>query len=195
MNKKFTSISLMIFIISVIFILGFKFILGDKVLYNNAIDFDNGEPIIKYSGFEEDENIYKIRVSIKNNSDYYASFNNINLQFSYNTRNKSGYSSNNAVPIFNGYDNTEKEYLLNFKPGDKRTFSSYFGPNEEREYVFEISKGLKFDEQIFDTNSMTISYSIQYFNYRINRNTVIGSAFSRSGAKHIDASLEPFIIE
>ena len=77
MNKKFILVSLSIFVLSFVFILGFKFILGDKVLYEDAVIFAQGQPIIKYVGFEEDENVYKIKISIKNSTDYYASFNNI----------------------------------------------------------------------------------------------------------------------
>ena len=186
MNKKFISICLSIFTISLIFIIGFKFILGDKILYNDSMNYDEGKPIIKYTGFEEDENIYKIKVSIKNNTDYYASFNNMSLNFSGNSQ---------GQPTFSGYDNAERKALLDYKEGDKHTFSFYFSPDEEREYVFEISKGLSFNEEVFDTNRMTILYNAQYFKYRINKNTVVGSAFSSSGVEVIDNSLEPFTIE
>lgn len=191
MNKKFILVSLSIFILSLGFILGFKFILGDKVLYSNSMNYDQGKPVIKYVGFEEDENIYKIKVSIKNNSEYYASFYDINLQFS----NRSSVYLGNASPIFKGYDNTEREYLLNFEPGDKDTFSSYFAPNEEREYVFEISKGLSFGKEVFDTNRMTISYNAQYFKYRFGSKTVVSNVFSRSSVEFIDNSKDPYTIE
>ncbi|WP_322388413.1 hypothetical protein, partial [Clostridium perfringens] len=154
-------VSISIFLFGFIFILGFKLILGDKLLYVNSTEeaFSSEGPIIKYSGYEEDENTYKIKVNIKNNSKYYASLNNIDLLFSHNTKDKSGHSSNAATPVFKGYDNTERKYLLNFKPGvEENTFSPYLAPNEEREYVFEISKGLKFDKEVFDTNRMAISY-------------------------------------
>lgn len=79
--------------------------------------------------------------------------------------------------------------------GDKYTFSHYFEPKEEREYVFEISKGLSFNNEVFDTNRMTILYNAQYFKYSINRNTVVGSAFSSSSVEFIDNSLDPFTID
>lgn len=186
MNKKFISICLSIFTLSLVFILGFKFILGNKILYNDTVNFDEGKPVIKYTGFEEDENIYKIKVSIKNSTDYYASFNNISLNFSGNSQ---------GQPTFSGYDNDERKALLDYKEGDKYTFSHYFEPKEEREYVFEISKGLSFNNEVFDTNRMTILYNAQYFKYSINRNTVVGSAFSSSGVEFIDNSLEQFTIE
>jgi len=186
MNKKFILVSLNIFILSLIFILGFKFILDDKVLYKDSMNYDQSDPTIKYVGFEEDENVYKIKVSIKNNTEYYASFNNITLNFSGNSQ---------GQPTFSGYDNDERKALLDYKEGDKHDFSFYFGPNEEREYVFEISKGLKFDKEVFDTNRMTISYNVQYFKYRINKSTVAGNAFSSSSVKFIDNSIDPYTIE
>ena len=183
MNKKFILVSLSIFILSFVFILGFKFILGDKVLYEDAVIFAQGQPIIKYVGFEEDENVYKIKISIKNSTDYYASFNNITLTLSGNSQ---------GEPIFNGYDNNERKALLDYKEGDKYTFSSYFDPNEEREYIFEISKGLTFDKKVFDTNQMIISYNVNCYKYKINKNTVVGNTFSMGGSKSIDNSIEEY---
>lgn len=186
MNKKFISISLSIFIFSLFFILGFKFILGDKVLYIDSTNYEQGEPIIKYVGFEEDDSFYKIKVSIKNTTNYIASFQNVDLQFSRGLQ---------GTPIFNGYDNTERQYILSLKQEDKYEFSRYFGPQEEREYVFEISKGIKFDKEIFDTNKMTIRYNVQYYRYKINNNSVIGGAFSSSATEFIDNSIDPYTLE
>ncbi|MGG7142989.1 hypothetical protein ACQPVP_05945 [Clostridium nigeriense] len=191
MNKKFILVSLSIFILSFIFILGFKFALDDKVLYEDSVNYEQDKPMIKYVGFEEEDDFYKIKISVKNSTDYYASFYDINLQFS----NNSSVYLGNAGPIFKGYDNDERKALLNYKEGDKYDFSSYFGPNEEREYVFEISKGLKFDKEVFDTNRMTISYNIQYFKYKINKNTVVGNAFSSSSVEFIDNTIDPYTIE
>lgn len=185
MNKKFILVSLSIFILSFVFILGFKFILGDKVLYEDAINFEQGEPIIKYVGFEEDENVYKIKISIKNSTDYYASFNNITLTLSGNSQ---------GEPIFNGYDSGLREYYNNYKEGMDE-YSSFLDSKEEREYVFEISKGLTFDKKVFDTNQMIISYNVNCYKYKINKNTVVGNTFSMGGSKSIDNSIYPYTIE
>lgn len=185
MNKKFISISLSIFILSLIFILGFKFILGNKILYINSTNFEQGEPIIKYVGFEEDDSSYKIKVSIKNNTDYIASFHDISLQFSGGAQ---------GAPTFTGYDLNQREYYKNYKEGMEE-YSSFFDSKEERIYIFEISKGIKFDKEVFDTNRMAISYSAQYFKRRINKNTVIGNAFSSSSVEFIDNSIDPYILE
>lgn len=186
MNKKFILVSLSVFILSFAFILGFKFILGNKVLYEDAVNYEQSKPIIKYVGFEEDESIYKIKISIKNTTDYYAGFNNITLTFSGNSQ---------GSPIFNGYDNNERKALLDYKEGDKYTFSSYFDPNEEREYVFEISKGLTFDKEVFNTNEMTISYNVNCYKHKINKNAVVGNTFSMGGSKSIDNSIDPYMLE
>lgn len=194
MNKKFITVSISIFLLSFIFILGFKLILGDKLLYANSTEYEE-RAAVKYSGFEEDENTYKIKINIKNNSKYYAGVNNINLQFSYNTKDNSGYSTNDASPLFRGYDKTEREYLLNYMSRDEYSFSSFLNPNEEREYTFEISKGLKLDEKAFDTNRMSISYEVDYFKYRISSNSVMGDAGSIWTTESVDNSTMPFTIE
>lgn len=189
MNKKFILVSLSIFIISLIFILGFKFILGDKVLYEDSMNFDEGKPVIKYTGFEEDENIYKIKVSIKNNSKYYANFVDINLQFS----SESGYIGN-ANPIFKGYDNKLRESFNTYNEG-REVVSSFLDPEEEREYIFEISKGLRFNKETFDTNSISISYDVRYFKYRLNESTVFFSTTNRTGTEYIENAIDPFKID
>jgi hypothetical protein len=190
MNKKFILISLSIFILSFVFILGFKFVLGDKVLYEDAVNYEQGKPTIKYVGFEEDENIYKIKVSIKNNSDYYANFYDINLQFS----NSSSVYLGDANPVFKGYDSGLREYYNNYKEGMDE-YSSFLDPKEGREYVFEIPKGLSFDKEVFDTNRMTIVYDAKYFKYVFGSKTMFNNVFSRSSVEFIDNSKDPYTIE
>lgn len=186
MNRKFIYISLSVFAISVAFILGFKFVLGNKVLIRDSVNFDQGEAIIKYVGFEEGEDTYKIKVSVKNNSDYYASFSDISLMF---------FGGSNGSPVFKGYDNDERRALMDYKEGDKYNFSPYFAANEEREYAFEVSKGLSFDKEDFDTNKINISYNVTFFRYKANKNTVISSIFSKSGTARLDNSSDPYVIK
>ncbi len=183
MNKKYINIISSIFIISLFFILEFKFILGDKVLYIDSTNFDKGDVIIKYIGFEEGEDTYKIKVSIKNNSDYYANISNLTLNF---------IGGSNGNPEFRGYDNDERQALINYKQGDKYNFSPYFDANEEREYAFEISKGLSFNKEDFDTNKINIAYNATFFRYRINKNSLMGSVFSRGGTARLDNSVDPY---
>lgn len=181
MNRKYIIISLSIFIVSLLFILGFNFILGDKILYSDSFNFNDGIPEINYIGLEEDENLYKVKVSIKNNSDYYASFNNISLQFT---------GTSQGAPTFNGYDNDERKALINYKSGDKYNYSFYFDPNEEREYVFEVSKGISFDKDVFNSKNIDMGYSYQLYKYRINSNTVIGRGQSGGGSRRIEADID-----
>ena len=186
MNKKFIIVSICIFILSLFFILGFNFILGDKILYNDSTNFDQGKPIIKYVGFEEDENVYKIKVSIKNTSQYYASFNDVTMNFLGNS---------SGSPEFNGYDNNQREIILNHKEGDEFELSYYFNANEEREYIFEISKGLIFNDDIFDTNKISVRYNVKFYRYRVGNDRVIGNVFNRSSTEFLDNSIDPYIIE
>ncbi len=181
MNRKYISICLSIIIVSLIFIFGFNFILGDKILYSDSVDFEYRVPEINYIGVEEDENVYKIKVSIKNNSDYYAGFNNISLQFT---------GTSQGAPTFNGYDNDERKAFLNHKPGDKYNYSSFFDPYEEREYVFEVSKGISFDKEVFNSKEIDIGYGYQLYKYRVNNNTVIGSGTSGGGSRRIYADID-----
>ena len=183
MNRRFIYISSSILVISLVVILGFKFVLGNKILIRDSSNFDQGEPIIKYVGFEEGEDTYKIKVSVKNNSDYYASFNDISLMF---------FGGSNGSPVFKGYDNDERRALMDYKEGDKYNFSPYFEANEEREYAFEVSKGLSFDKEEFDTNKINISYNVMFFRYRVNMNRVLGGVFSRSGTARLDNSIAPY---
>ena len=181
MNKKYIIVSLTIFIVSLIFIFSFNFLLGDKVFYNNAINFEEDVPVIKYIGVEEDNNVYKIKVSIKNNSKYYATFDNISLKLG---------GAIQGEPMFDGYDNNQREALMNHREGDKYNYSYYFNPNEEREYVFEISKGLKFDKYKFSSKEMDVHYSYKLYKYRSNNNMVIGNGQSGAGSRRIETNIE-----
>ena len=178
MNKKFIIVSLSIFILSLFFILGFNFILGDKILYNDSTNFDEGEPIIKYVGFEEDENVYKIKVSIKNTSKYYASFNDVTMTF---------IGGSISGPEFRGYDK-HRENIFNNKEGEETKISYYFNPNE-------ISKGLSFDKNYFDTNKINVSYNVTFYKYRIGYDRLIGNVFSRSAGEILKNTMDPYIIE
>lgn len=190
MNKKFIKVSISIFLLSFIFILGFKFILGNKVLYSdsNSHNFNGKNLIIKYDGFQEDKDKIKIKVKIKNNSEYYAALNNVYLTFE-------GGNGNDGKPIFKGYDNQIRESFSEIDAKDSDIPSSFLDPNEERDYIFQISKGLKFDKNIFDTNRMAISYNANFYKYRLNKNTVVGSAWSSGGTEFIENSKELFNYE
>lgn len=189
MNKKFIKISFGILTSVFFIVLAFKVILKDKVLLIQSTDylFENARPTIEYKDFEEKEDLYKIIISIKNNTEYYTSINEIFLQFECKMPNSSLY--------FRGYDLEERKFFENYSGKSDEDFSPYLAPYEERKYAFEISKGLTFDEDVFDTNKMNISYNINYYKYRFSSNTLFGGVMSHGGGEHIDNQNKPFIIE
>jgi hypothetical protein len=196
MNKKFIMISIGIFISVFIFTLGFKFILGDKVLFGQGNDeaFNSSNPIVKYVGFEEDENILKIKISIKNNSNYIASVNNVTMRFGIlpNAVNDSTVSSR-SNPIFEGYDN-DFEKIANDQNIKINNFDRAIYPEEEREYAFEVTKGIHFDKKVFDTNKMYVSYNINYYKYKI-KGTFIGNVMGTGGGERLDNSSNQYVID
>ena len=191
MDKKFFEVSLGIFMFLFISLLGFKFLYGDRKLYSDG-SIKVPEASIKYSGFEEDENNYKIKVGIKNNSKYYGIIRDIKLQFQPDSKNVSSIS---LGPIFVGYDLKESEYFNNYEEGEEYYYSAFFDPGEEKQYIFEIPKGLSFDENVFDTNRMGIYYSIEYFKYRPKENAVSVNINMEGSVKFIDNSIEPYEIK
>ncbi len=196
MNKKFIKVSIGIFISVFIFILGFKFILGDKLLFHQGSDeaFNSSNPIVKYVGFEEDENILKIKISIKNNSKYIANVNEATIRFGIlpNSVNDSTVSSL-SNPIFKGYDNDFKK-IADDNSIKIKNFDVAIYPGEEREYAFEVTKGVHLDKKVFDTNKMYVSYNINYYKYKI-KGTFLGNAMSTGGGERLDNSSNPYVIE
>ena len=191
MNKRFIKISLGILIFLSISFLGFTFIFGNKKTYiDGSIEVPKSS--LRYSGFEEDEDKYNIKVSVKNNSKYYGLIRDIKLQFQVNSKNGSYV---NPGPIFGGYDITEREYLQNYTEEEEVYYSAFFNPDETKYYMFEIPKGLSFDEKVFDTNRMMVSYNIEYFRNRIKENGVSGSINMESTAEIIDNSSYPYVIK
>lgn len=111
------------------------------------------------------------------------------MQFS----SESGYIGN-ANPIFKGYDNKLRKFLKNHNEG-RAVVGSFLDPMEEREYIFEISKGLSFDKEVFDTNVMSISYDARYYKYKLNERMVLSSTYTSGRRELLDNSLEPFRID
>lgn len=191
MSKKFIKVSLGIFIFLSISLLGFRFLYGDKKTHLDG-SIKVPESSTRYLGFEEDDYKYKIKVGIKNNSKYYGIIRDIKLKFQVESINGVSISS---VPIFEGYDLKKMEYIDNYEEGGKEYYSSFFDPSEEKLYVFEIPKGLSFDENVFDTNRMGIYYSIEYFKYRPKENAVSVNINMEGSVKFIDNSIYPYEIK
>ena len=191
MNKRFIKISLGILIFLSISFFGFTFIFGNKKTYiDGRIEVPKSS--LRYSGFEEDEDKYNIKVSVKNNSKYHGIIRDIKLQFQGNSKNG---SSINSGPIFGGYDLKAREYLQNYKEEEDVYYSAFFNPDETKYYMFEIPKGLSFDEKVFDTNIMMVSYNIEYFRNRSKENAVSGSINMESTVEIIDNSSDPYVIK
>ena len=86
------------------------------------------------------------------------------------------------------------DYLISYEE-DIDEPSAYLDPNEEREYIFEVSKGLSFDKEVFDTNRMSISYDARYYKYKLNERMVLSSTYTSGRRELLDNSLEPFTID
>lgn len=189
MNKKFIKVSFGILISVLVVVLGFKFILKDKILFSDSTDdiFENVKPTIKYEEIEEEDSFYRIIISIKNNTKYYASVNEMHLQFGFNISSENPHKimSNNSL-YFRGYDLEERKYLENYNGNSSERVSPYLDPYEERQYAFEISKGVIFDEEVFDTNKMNISYNVNYYRYRLSSNSLAGGIMGHGGGEHIE---------
>ncbi|MCR1952415.1 MULTISPECIES: hypothetical protein [unclassified Clostridium] len=186
MNVRFIKISLGICIFLFISFFGFKFMLGDRKEYYDGF-IDVPKLSIAYSGFEEEDEVYKIKVSFKNNSKYYGSLRDVKLQFSNN-------NLINSNPIFIGYDFSEREYF----DGNEESnidYSPFLDKEGKKEYVFDIPKGLNFDNKIFDTNRMRVSYNLEYYKYKPKSNSLIGKVKFDSSTEFIDNSSMPFTIE
>lgn len=191
MNKKFFKVSLGIFMFLLISLLGFKFLYGDKKTHLDGL-IKVSESSTRYLGFEEDDYKYKIKVGIKNNSKYYGIIRDIKLQFQPDSKNVSSIS---LGPIFVGYDLKGSDYFNNYEEGEEYYYSAFFDPGEEKQYIFEIPKGLSFDKKVFDTNRMGISYNIEYFKYRPKDNAVSGYINLEGSVRTIDNSIDPYEIK
>ncbi len=190
MNKRFMKISLGIFLFLAFSLLGFKFIFGNKKIYSDGI-VNVPDSSIRYEGFEEDEENYIIKISFKNNSKYYGIIREAKLQFQRDS--KHGFS-NNTGPIFEGYDLKSREYFDNYKDGEE-VYSPFLNPYDKNIYFFEIPKGLSFDEKVFDTNRIIISYNIEYLKYKTKNNAVTGRITTKGGFEFLNNSLYPYRIQ
>ena len=191
MSKKFLKITMLMTLIFFVFLITFKSLTGKIVTRDNANDnlFDICEAIVKYDGFEENENMTTIKVSIKNNSDFYASVNNVYLKFSSYSYviNEEGWTTNLPSPQFEGMDSLWK---------DEDYSSYYINPGETKIYEFEIAKGISFDKKYFDTNRFAISGNIQFYKYKLNDNTVAKLVGNRSGGlEFLNNDKDPYLID
>lgn len=192
--KRFIKISIFMIIIFCVFLGAFRVIAGKTLIKNNANDdlFETFTAEVKYIGFKDYDNVTVINVEMKNNSDYYASFNNLSVVFSEERKNISqnndNYYINSAVATFDGQD-------LSYEIENYKDYSYYLSPGESREYEFAIPKGVNFDKEIYDTNRFRVTYSATYYKYRINKNTLINLVGSHGGGENLDNYKDPYIID
>ena len=174
MSKKFLIVSISIFLGIMIFIGFSKEILKDKENWSNSSEkyFSNMKPTIKYEGYEEEEENIKVKISFKNNFKGIANIN--DMKISFNSKKK----STNTEFYFQGYDEQWRTEFENYKNGIDR--------GEKSIYVFDLPKGIKFDENYFDLSYMNISYNAHYFRFRIGRNALLGMMGSTGGSWSIE---------
>ncbi|ATD54469.1 hypothetical protein [Clostridium chauvoei] len=174
MNKKFLMVSISIFLSIMIFIGFSKVILKDKESWINSSEkyFFNMKPTIKYEGYEEEDGNINIKISFKNNFNGIASIDDLKLSFG------SKKNLSNGEFSFKGFNEGWRSDFYNYKNGIDR--------EEESVYVFQIPKGIKFDEDYFDLSYMNISYNVQYFRFRIGSNALLGMMGSTGGSLSIE---------
>lgn len=194
MKKRFMKISIFMILILCIFLGAFRILSGKTLIKNiaNSDLFETFEAGVKYIGFKEYDNVTVIRVEMKNKSDYYASFYNLNIGFSENIKNTTGsndnYYINSASASFAGRD-------LFYKLDNYKDYSDYLSPGESREYEFAIPNGVNFDKEIYDTNRFRVTYTATYYKYRINNNTLINLVGSSSRGENLDNYKDPYVID
>lgn len=194
MKKKFMKISIFMFLMFCIFLGAFRILSGKVLIKNTANEdlFRTFDPGVKYVGFEEYDNATVIKVEMKNNSNYYASFNNLNIVFSESGKNTTKYNDNyyinNSAPSFAGRD-------VSYDIDNYKDYSDYLAPKESREYEFAIPKGINFDKNIYDTNRFRVTYSASYYKYKINNNSLLGLVGGSGGGENLENSKDPYLID
>ena len=168
MNKKFIKISLII-CIPIVLLISF-FTTTVKSINDEPFEESEEKISIEYNGYKENKNRYTISILVKNNSKDIASLNDMELSFDYKLDNEdnadeNGYYIQNNVYI-KGYEidmfDDNKIYGIN--------------PGTEKEVIFEIPKGIKFDEEIFDIKRPTIHYNVSFYKFRTgSRSLMLGS--------------------
>lgn len=168
MNKKFIKISLII-CIPIVLLISF-FAITVKSINDEPFEESKEKISIEYNGYKENKNRYTISILVKNNSKDIAALNDMELSFDYKFDNEdnvdeNGYYIQNSVYI-KGYEidmfDDNKIYGIN--------------PGTEKEVIFEIPKGIKFDEEIFDIKRSTIHYNVSFYKFRTgSRSLMLGS--------------------
>lgn len=168
MNKKFIKISLII-CIPIILLIAF-FATTVKSINDETFEESEEKIVIEYNDYKEKKNRYVISVLVKNNSKDIASLNDMELSFDYKFDNEDNIDEN-------GYYLQNSVYIKGFEVDcfdDNKIYG--IDPGCEEEITFEIPKGIKFDEEVFDLERPTINYNVNFYKFRTgSRSLMLGS--------------------
>ncbi len=168
MNKKFIKISLII-CIPIILLIAF-FTITVKSINDEVFEETEEKIVIEYNGYKEKKNRYIISVLVKNNSKDIASLNDIKLYFDYKFDNEDNVDENDYYVQNSVYIEGHEIDMFD----DNKIYG--INPGTEKEVIFEIPKGIKFDEEIFDLESPTIHYNVNFYKFRTgSRSLMLGS--------------------
>ena len=137
----------------------------------------SGEEIARYSDLNKTVDLVRGKELIndnmkldKNNSKDIASLNDMELSFDYKFDNEENVDEN-------GYYIQNNVYIKGYEI-DMFDDNKIYGidPGTEKEVIFEIPKGIKFDEEIFDIKRPTIHYNVNFYKFRTgSRSLMLGS--------------------
>ena len=168
MNKKFIKISLII-CIPIVLLISF-FTTTVKSINDEPFEESEEKISIEYNGYKENKNRYTISILVKNNSKDIASLNDMELSFDYKLDNEDNADEN-------GYYIQNNVYIKGYEI-DMFDDNKIYGidPGTEKEVIFEIPKGIKFDEEIFDIKRPSIHYNVSFYKFRTgSRSLMLGS--------------------
>lgn len=168
MNKKFIKISLII-CIPIVLLISF-FAITVKSINDEPFEESEEKISIEYNGYKENKNRYTISILVKNNSKDIASLNDMELSFDYKFDNEENVDEN-------GYYIQNNVYIKGYEI-DMFDDNKIYGIDSgcEKEITFEIPKGIKFDEEIFDIKRPTIHYNVNFYKFRTgSRSLMLGS--------------------
>lgn len=164
MNKKFIKISSII-CISLVLLLGFF-----SITSVNQKSFDELENSIDitYNDCIETKESYNVSVIIKNKSKNIASMSDMELSFSCN----------------GDYDDMSDFYIKGYEK-DMWSEDRIMGidPGEEEEFIFKIPKGIKIDENYYNTKRIEIGYNVNFFKFRTGKNSLFLGVSQMIGSK------------
>lgn len=176
MNKKFIVVSLGI-LLSTFILLGLSnCIFKNNFTYSDSSEdkYNNMKAIIIYDGFTETEDGYEIKFKLKNNCKYIALIKDVKLSFD---------GTINSME-FIGIDERARN----------GNYISGVNTEESVGYIFRIPKGVYFDKSLININNMNVSYNIDFYRYRIGKNTLFMTVGSVSDIVFIQKNLNTDVL-